>query len=456
MNDKLFISEKVKVGFNLRSDTYTGKLGYVIGFDGKKWRKEPSWDGWRLHYTDSAEFLVKKQKAYDEDVTRQTSCYNGYITELEKSPNKYGADHYYRDYTKDGLDGYLKRYIRGYNDFKNYNPNLGRISDDKTIIPMEFDNVPTEGFVLNKKAGGYSSGWNHRSTYCRVYDPRGFEFEISIPNLLFILQECNSMKGKGLEGEFVYAWDGKDLVLLPTSSEDYKLSANFTKLQSGKVGVKDLVEGCTYKTKNMEEYVYLGRFNWLEDEYQYSNSEPYTKCVKQHIFYNTKGTSEYNTLLGTTSMANFVQKVTDTPVSNYADLLDKYNESKYSGVLKDTTFNDLELPKKYHSRYSSSDREMVNVCLLEISDNKYEVYSVEGVIDSNTRSYHNNSYNYSYDYKYFTFKARKTVELKTNGDFEVKSMKPKELNNVTPKDIEGMNFKVFKITKDNKNRVLKF
>jgi hypothetical protein len=39
--------------------------------------------------------------------------------------------------------------------------------------------------------------------------PRGFEFEISIPNLLYILQECNSTKG--LDGEFVYAWDGKGI-----------------------------------------------------------------------------------------------------------------------------------------------------------------------------------------------------------------------------------------------------
>jgi hypothetical protein len=57
--------------------------------------------------------------------------------------------------------------------------------------------------------GQWLESW---STYCRVYDPRGFEFEISIPNLLYILQECTSTKGKGLDGEFVYAWDGKDLV----------------------------------------------------------------------------------------------------------------------------------------------------------------------------------------------------------------------------------------------------
>jgi hypothetical protein len=58
-------------------------------------------------------------------------------------------------------------------------------------------------------------------------------------------------QGKGLDGEFVYAWDGKDLVLLPTVSEDYRSSTKFTNLQSGKVGTKDLIEGCVYKDKNM-------------------------------------------------------------------------------------------------------------------------------------------------------------------------------------------------------------
>jgi hypothetical protein len=41
-------------------------------------------------------------------------------------------------------------------------------------------------------------GWNARNEYIRVYDPRDFEFEISVSNLLFILRECNCNKGKGL------------------------------------------------------------------------------------------------------------------------------------------------------------------------------------------------------------------------------------------------------------------
>ncbi len=135
---------------------------------------------------------------------------------------------------------------------------------DEKLGSNEYDNKPLEGFVLNKKAGGYSSGWDHRQTYCRIWDPRGFEFEITVDNLLFILQETSCTKGKGLEGEFVYGWSGKDIVLLPAHCEEYKQSQKFTTLQDGKVSTKDLVPGCVYRTKREEQLTYLGKFKWFE------------------------------------------------------------------------------------------------------------------------------------------------------------------------------------------------
>src|ERR1035437_2183816 len=104
---------------------------------------------------------------------------------------------------------------------------------DKKIEPMEFSNRPTSGFVLNKNAGGYSSGWDHRQAYCRVFDPRNFEFEITIPNLLYILQNTDCLKGKGLSGDFVYGWDGTDLLLVPTSAPEYTDIEDYSKLMAG-------------------------------------------------------------------------------------------------------------------------------------------------------------------------------------------------------------------------------
>ncbi|GFN32442.1 hypothetical protein [Paenibacillus xylaniclasticus] len=136
----------------------------------------------------------------------------------------------------------------------------------KDIEPVDYPNEPISGFVLNKKVGGYSTGWNHRQTYTRVYDPRGFEFEITIPNLLYILENTNSIKGKGLEGEFVYGWSGSDLVLVPTASPDYLELSKLNDILHSKnhIKSKDLQLGRIYKTRNGEEWVYLGRFEGMQ------------------------------------------------------------------------------------------------------------------------------------------------------------------------------------------------
>jgi len=141
---------------------------------------------------------------------------------------------------------------------------------DSKIESQEFQNEPTSGFVLNKKVGDYDSGWSHRHAYCRVYDQRNFEFEITIENLLYILENCNSIKGKGLEGFFVYAWDGKDLLLLPVDSPDYKEITQYNDIihEKNYVKVKDLTLGGTYKTKSNEEYIYMGRFDYYDDVWE--------------------------------------------------------------------------------------------------------------------------------------------------------------------------------------------
>lgn len=54
---KLFIPEKINVGFRERTDTYEGKLAYVIYWDKSgKLRKEKSWDSWRDNKIDPKEF----------------------------------------------------------------------------------------------------------------------------------------------------------------------------------------------------------------------------------------------------------------------------------------------------------------------------------------------------------------------------------------------------------------
>lgn len=276
---QLFIPDKCKVGFNLREDTYTGKLGYIIYHDGKVWRKEHSWESWR-----------------------------------NKPGEKYST---WSPISRKHEGGVY----------------------DEGVAPIEFDNVPTEGFVLNKKAGGYNSGWNHRQTYSRVYDPRGWEFEITVENLIYILQECNSYKGKGLEGEFVYSWAGKDLVLLPATSPDYKSCKEFTDLQSVKFSSrKDLFEGFTYLTNRQEEWIYLGRYEVHDDAWhnktsiehegtQYSNKPP----KKKHVFLKTSIVNEYDTTYEfLTSFTRIKKKISEKSHPKFADYVDEYLNSIFA------------------------------------------------------------------------------------------------------------------------------
>jgi len=150
---------------------------------------------------------------------------------------------------------------------------------DKKMPVEEYDNEPIGGFVLNRDVGGThrSYGWDARREKVRVYDPRNFEIEITVDNLLFILQECSSIKGKGLEGDFVYAWMGSQIVLIPIDSQEYKNSCDFTILQKMNVHKKNLVVGYTYVTKQNNQVIYMGKHDWYE--YHYRDKGNY------HIFY---------------------------------------------------------------------------------------------------------------------------------------------------------------------------
>ena len=152
---------------------------------------------------------------------------------------------------------------------------------DVNIDPEDYDNEPISGFVLNKKVGGAEeSYYDVRKTYVRVFDPRGFEFEITVPNLLYILENTSSIKGKGLDGDFVYGWDGKELVLIPVDSPDYRDISAYNKIihNNETIKAKDLIVGATYLTKDNQEKIYVGKFDyysygyrWLENgEYKYS------------------------------------------------------------------------------------------------------------------------------------------------------------------------------------------
>jgi hypothetical protein len=265
VQSKMFVPEKIKIGYQNREGTYTGKLAYVIYYDNKgKLRKETSWESWR----------------------------------------------------------------------------------DKKIDPVEFTNTPISGFVLNKGVGGgrASYGWDARNEYIRVWDPRDFEFEISVANLLFILQETSAIKGKGLEGEFVYAWDGTELVLLPVGCTEHKLCTEHTQRQDKKVIAKDVKPGFSYVMKNGTNVMYLGKFPY--NNLAYYKEAGFEPCGTKHVFFNLDDpTPDYGCpYIIDTGFTKLAEVVSSGALVQYPDDLDKFKASKYYGLVVDISIEDCEAP----------------------------------------------------------------------------------------------------------------
>ena len=307
INNRLNIPTNLIVGFQKRSDTYTGKLAYVTYYKEERKKKviakELSWTNWR----------------------------------------------------------------------------------DKKIDPLEIDNVPTEGFVLNKHVGGYKSGWNFRNSYCRIYDPRGFEFEISIENLLYILEYYDCIKGKGLIGKCVYAWDGKDLVLLPCSAPEYQESIELAKnIKEGKPTNKTIKVGSLYKSNENENLVYVGRYNCRK--IKYAGYSCYGLDIKRmFIFYNveTKQYKDYSTL----SKIDFLATEDYFQPHEMTDIIDNYLNS-FEGYDKDKKIVDLvchpteETVREYMDRIIKDfpNQMVIRIFLFDENTNEIRRYSYYRVI----------------------------------------------------------------------------
>ena len=129
-----------------------------------------------------------------------------------------------------------------------------------------------------------------------------------------------------MEGEFVYSWDGTELVLLPVTSQEYKASSEFTALQTKKITKKDIREGCFYVNKDNEKVMYLGRHDWYEKTWSYYTSRQ-IKHSKQHIFVSVDGKSKYWTQKGFTKLA---QKLGDDVSPLFPKEFEKFKKSVYA------------------------------------------------------------------------------------------------------------------------------
>ena len=208
---------------------------------------------------------------------------------------------------------------------------------DKAIEPMKIDNKPTNGFNFNKGVQRYGYHGSGRSMV-RVHDERGFEFEVSVDNALGIMMNTDVLK-REIQGECVYAWQGKDLILLPVNSEEYRSAIEFTQRQRKKFSARDLKKGHTYSLKrSAEEMVYIGYYHYFDHSF-WENKTLVRAKGKKHIFYNT-ASSSFETLTAQT----IAECIHDEVCENFADLVDQFETSHEAVPIKDVFFREDKDP----------------------------------------------------------------------------------------------------------------
>lgn len=217
---------------------------------------------------------------------------------------------------------------------------------EESLGSHEFENVPTKGLMLNKQIvrDAYSFGhYANGRTMARIYDPRGFEFEITIENFFGICSTHDLIKGE-IVGEFVYAWDGTELVLLPVNSQQYKEAIIFTENKNVKMKSADLEVGYKYLTKLNKEVTYIGKYTMNGAiKLKYANDAVYiNKGDKiKDIFYDGYDFVNIPT-------ANICEKLDEN--DNIENLINRYLSSKKGLNFKNLKFIDLKEDSKLSKR----------------------------------------------------------------------------------------------------------
>lgn len=126
------------------------------------------------------------------------------------------------------------------------------------------DNVPVEGFRFVgdvKRSGGWFSNGN---VVWRVEDPRGFEFEITSPNLAMMI-DLTTIKNGVIQGKCLYARDGAKNALIVENSSEYQAALEQTNRikSSEKFTLKSLQPGDLVQMVDGTEAYYYGKIYCL-------------------------------------------------------------------------------------------------------------------------------------------------------------------------------------------------
>ena len=212
---------------------------------------------------------------------------------------------------------------------------------DNKLPSKVLDNQPMTGFVLGKNIH-HSGRWGKAAQIkWRIEDPRGFEMEISSPNLAQILSHCTIENGEILE-KCVWGYLISENILIPANSEVYKIAVDNTKRLSKHASLKDLRIGNNVITLSGIEGTFLGSYyvmarSWYHKEE--TMSIPFKKRafigIKDHSLNNYSCIHIINTLKLSEIVDNNSVSIPESldVINQYYRQKDNENYNYYNNVL---------------------------------------------------------------------------------------------------------------------------
>lgn len=227
---------------------------------------------------------------------------------------------------------------------------------------LKIKNEPKDGFLISKSVRRDSYHFGSGRSMIRLFDPDGFDFEISVSNMEYILINCDLNKGE-IKGKFVYTWSGAELQLIPVDSDLYRSAVLQKKNEAQKIKASDLQVGAIYVDKKYEgvHYTYLGRHDfykeinqsevkkilkkeldtetlpWSVSTYRQWDTPQHNQTPKkQHVFY-----SHDNSIFvanATSKLGSILNEEDDT----YPDLLESFKNSSFGRGIKEVDFKTIQ------------------------------------------------------------------------------------------------------------------
>lgn len=140
-------------------------------------------------------------------------------------------------------------------------------SGKSSFPPRSYYNKPMVGFRLTRSIRRDSS-WGSGNVKWRIEDPRGFELEISSPNMAQVILNSVIENGEIL-AECIWARLKGDNVLVPVNSSLYQTTKENSERLGKSVSLKDVKVGNEIVLLNGTKGIYLGKLYRVEVKHDY-------------------------------------------------------------------------------------------------------------------------------------------------------------------------------------------